>query len=424
MIMRSRLAGLLFVASIALLAGPAAPSGAAPTAPSGAAPTAPSPQGSGPRAVTGTVVHTTKRTAGFVVADHLGRLVAVHSARPLSPGLQVRLDVRRLSNGTYAAGAVRTLSTRRRAGLRGRVTYIAPSRSALVVSARGVSVLVRLRSGARARRALAAGAAASGIGASVVVDAELGSASTVTARDLRVLGHSTRPVDLEGVLETVSDRVLQISADDAGVSGASLTVHLPPGFDVSTLSAGDEVQLVARPEPDGSYTAIGASGDSSQQQADDSGAQQGDDGSCDPAADPACAGDGSCDPTADPSCADAGCDVSVDPTCTDGADPGPAVVCDPASDPTCLTGDGGPSSAPAGGPGGPGGVTPGRGATGPGGGTGAGGATGGDAPPPGSAGSPPVSDGPGVPAGAIQPSPPDGSGGSGGMVTSTAGAGT
>ena len=336
---RFRLAGVLLVAPLAF-----------PTAAAAAPRSRPA---SAPRSVSGTVVHATKRTGGFVVADHLGRLLAVHSARAVLPGSRVTVAAQRLSNGTYAAADLHSGTARRQARLRGRVTYIAPTRRALVVSARGVSLLVRLHphTGASAQRALAA-SSTSGIGASVVVDAQLGSGPSVTARDLRVIARSRRPVDLEGVVQHVSDRTLEISADDDAASGASLTVHLPAGFDVSSFAAGEEVQLVARPEPDGSFTAVGASGDSSQQQADSSDEQQGDDGSCDPSADSSCVNDGSCDAAADPNCADDGCDVSVDPTCTDGADPGPGVLCDPSSDPTCLSSSDSTPSAGAGGAGG------------------------------------------------------------------------
>jgi hypothetical protein len=262
------------------------------------------------RVLTATVVHATSRTHGFVVADSRGHLVAVHSSRTVSAGHRVTLKLRRLSNGTYAVRSLRRRGARHRARLRGTVTYVAAAAHAFVLSSRGVSVLVRTPAGHSPRRARAS-VADPAVGATVVVDANLGDSASVTADDVQVVGHASGPFDLEGVVQAVSGQTLTISADDDAASGATLTVHLPASFDATSYAPGDEVQLVVTANPDGTFTAVGSSDDSNAQQADNSDDQQGDDQSADDAS-----GDGtdtsvdSADTSSDPS-VDTGGDVLV-----------------------------------------------------------------------------------------------------------------
>jgi hypothetical protein len=296
--------------------------------------------------LTATVVHAPQRTHGFVVADGRGHLVAVHSSRRVSSGQRVRLKLRHLSNGTFSVRALHRSGARHRALLRGTVTYVATAAHAFVLSSRGVSVLVHTPAGGSARRARASVAGSATVGSAVVVDASLGDPSSVTAQDVQVVGQANGPFDLEGAVQAVSGQTLTVSADDADLSGATLTVHLPSSFDPTSYAPGDEVQLVVTPNPDGTFTAVGSSDDSNAQQADNSDDQQGDDQSAGDTS-----GDGSdtsgdvTDSSADPSADGSGDVVSGDASTTPGdAGSGAGYGSPPASSPSAGTAPG--SSGP------------------------------------------------------------------------------
>jgi hypothetical protein len=160
------------------------------------------------------------------------------------------------------------------------------------------------------------------VGTTVVVDASVDDPGSVTAQGVQVVGSAQGTLDLEGVVQSVSGQTITVSADDAEISGGSLIVHLPAGFDPTSYSPGDEVQLVVTANPDGSFTAVGSSDDSSAQQADNSDVQQGDDQS---------ATDGSGD----------GTDITGDNTDSSG-DPS----ADPGSSASGASGSGDTSGAP------------------------------------------------------------------------------
>lgn len=71
---------------------------------------------------------------------------------------------------------------------------------------------------------------------------------------------------------------MTISASDNNeIAGATILVHIPDTFDITTYHVGDVLQLVATPEADGSYTAVGTSDDGNVDQADNQNDKQGDD---------------------------------------------------------------------------------------------------------------------------------------------------
>ena len=217
-------------------------------------------------AVRGTVVHRNHRAHSFVVANHHGKLFAIHANRLRRPGRVVSVRVRRLANGTFAARHVRVLGRRHHARLRGTVTWAGRS-GAYTVSAHGASILVHPRH-------RSAGAPAPGT--RVETEVEIDDQGDVTEQDTQELGEDGNGVELEGTILAVDQgaRTLTLSADDEDQSGQSITVDVPAGFDITAFSPGDEVELHATPNGDGTFTLTAASDDGNAEQADD---QQGDD---------------------------------------------------------------------------------------------------------------------------------------------------
>jgi hypothetical protein len=224
-------------------------------------------------AIKGTVVHRNARAHSFVVATATGRLAAVHSRRSLRPGRVVRVAGRRLHNGTFAGRSVRLVGTRRRARLRGTVTWASRRTGAFTVSAPGASLLVR-----KAADPVPAP------GTAVVVDAQMDDDGQLQADDVHELGSDDDGMELEGVVLAVDSqaRTLSVSADDDGESGAAVTVHVPDGFDLNAFEIGREVELHVTELPDGTLQLVGSGDDDNAQEAergdDDQGDMDGDHG--------------------------------------------------------------------------------------------------------------------------------------------------
>jgi hypothetical protein len=226
----------------------------------------------------GTVVHDNKHADSFVVADARGRLSAIHAARRPAVGRSVTVTARKLRNGTFAAGRVKTGHTVKHARIRGLVTFADRRTGAFVVSTRGASLVVHGR-----RAGLSAAAAADTLpapGTQVSIDASLDEQGDIQADSVHDDGQNNDNADLEGVTLSIdaAARTLTISADDNDeISGGTILVHLPATFDLTLFHVGAVVQLVATPNPDGSYTAVGTSADGDSQEADGEHGQQGDD---------------------------------------------------------------------------------------------------------------------------------------------------
>ncbi len=90
-------------------------------------------------------------------------------------------------------------------------------------------------------------------------------------------GTQTSGIDLEGSVLAIDTtaRTLSISADDDSQSGQSITVTVPASIDLSLLTVGQEVELQATLQPDGTYVLQGSSSDEGVQGADNQDAEQG-----------------------------------------------------------------------------------------------------------------------------------------------------
>jgi hypothetical protein len=226
----------------------------------------------------GTVVHRSSHAQSFVVAAKSGRMTAVHARKGLKVGSIVKVDARRLRNGTYKLRKARVLGRSRRARLHGTVTYVNRRTGAFVVSSRGASVLVHRHKAVGAR---AADSTTPAVGDQVTVDANLDDNSgEVEEQDVQNEGQNTGAFELEGVVLAVDSaaRTLSVSADDDDQSGGTLTVNVPASFDITKFTVGNEVELRVTKNADGTYTLAETSGD-------DGDSEQADDGSDDQAGD-------------------------------------------------------------------------------------------------------------------------------------------
>jgi len=223
----------------------------------------------------GTVVHRNKHAHSFVVAKRSGQLVSVHARRSPALGRHVVVRGRYLHNGTFGARHITGGALSRKAHIRGVVTFVDKAHGRFVVSAKGVSLVVHQRSA----RMLAA-AALPAVGDVVTVDGEIDDQGDIDADNVENDGQNNDYADLEGQILSIdlTARTLTITADDNDeIAGASIVVHIPDTWDMSIYAVGDELDIVASLNTDGSYTAVGTSENGDFQQADDENGQQGDD---------------------------------------------------------------------------------------------------------------------------------------------------
>ena len=222
----------------------------------------------------GTVVHRNARAHSFVVANAHGALVAIHSKRGMKPGRIVRVDARRLRNGTFALSRVRVLGRTHHARIRGTVTFA--KRGAFVVSAPGTSLLVNDNPSSGQTPA---------VGDQVQVDGTIDDQGDIQEQDVQKTGSDSGNMDLEGTLLAVDQtaRTLSISADDDNQSGSSLTVDVPSSFDITQFAPGQEVHLTVTPNGDGTFTLVSSSEDDNSRDANNQQTQQGDDNQSDQA---------------------------------------------------------------------------------------------------------------------------------------------
>ena len=188
-------------------------------------------------------MHRNARASSFTLAAASGRLSAVHASHSPRLGSVVAVDAKRLRDGTYLAGRMHVFAGHRlsRVRLSGTVTYVSSRSRTFAISARGVSILVRLRG---ARVASAAAAQLPAPGTNVTVVGKLGADDDVTATSVEAGGQDQSGIDLEGTVLSIdtSARTLSISADDEDTSSGAVTVAVPSSFDLSQdLHAGSGV---------------------------------------------------------------------------------------------------------------------------------------------------------------------------------------
>jgi hypothetical protein len=226
----------------------------------------------------GTVVHRNASVKSFTVALRNGRLAAVHSTTRPRPGRVVVVTARELRNGTYSASKVRTVGRTHRARFRGTVTYVHRAKRVFTVSSRGVSMAIHRRAaGTRARSASDSWPA---VGSVVTVTTAIDDDGDVEEQDIKQEGKDDDGIEIEGKIVKVDEqaRTLTVTSDDDDETSGTLLVHVPASFDLKQFTVGQEVELRATLQPDGSYLLLGSASDDDENEADDDNHQQGDQG--------------------------------------------------------------------------------------------------------------------------------------------------
>ena len=225
------------------------------------------------KVVKGTVVHRNARAHSFVVADRSGRLTAIHSPRFVRVGSLVVVSAYGLRNGTLAARSIRIVGRRSQTRVRGVVTHVDTAGGTFTLSTRGVSMLV-----SRTRRGHVSSVdALPTVGTTVSVAGQLDGQGDLEAQTVTETGTQASGIYLEGTvlaIDTVA-RTLTISAEDTAQSGQSITVTVPASLELSTFTVGEEVELQATLQPDGTYLLQGSASDTGAQGASDQVDQQG-----------------------------------------------------------------------------------------------------------------------------------------------------
>lgn len=301
----------------ALLATPplAAPSPSAPGAPApppAEKPVKPAHEEPEPEAQTlaGTVVHQNPAAGSYALALGGGELISVHAAELPEPGSKLRLQLRRLSNGTFAEdGAAEEEGRASKATFHGTVSFVEadPVVPGYTVSGRGASLFVRVRPGSDGLapelpalgsfvtvtatiakpRAAAAEEPQAAAGESSAAETCAPDPSAAPSGDPEALlwqsraeaeGPPTSYLDLAGVLSGIcADRAqLLLSADDARESGKDLLISVPAGIELGKLRLGDSFLATATLGADGSLTLAGIAADERLKGADDVASAQGD----------------------------------------------------------------------------------------------------------------------------------------------------
>lgn len=204
-----------------------------------------------------------------------GHLIAVHSARRVRPGTKVRFaTLTRLGNGTFS-GSLAKVGRARRAHLIGTLVANLPGGS-FALSGRGTTFIVHHRRGVKASNEISSPPP---VGSTVSTHVSIDSSGALESKDVSEVSapDPTQPIEIEGRISAIdpSTSTLTVSVTDDGAS-ASFQVVVPATIGITTYSVGDEVELTATLNPDGStYTLVGSSQNGDSQEADDDAGEHG-----------------------------------------------------------------------------------------------------------------------------------------------------
>src|SRR5690349_15195034 len=197
--------------------------------------------------VRGTVVHRNAKTRSFVVASSTGHLTKVRSSHAMRLGRAVRVTGHRLRDGSLAASHVRAGARHRSARLRGTVTFANRSARRFTVSSAAGSIAVS------DDQADAADMPA--VGQQVVVTITVSPGGVLEEDGVDELGMDQGEVDVEGVVQAVDPaaHTVTITASDDDASGGTVTVGFPATFDLSGVAVGNEIEIKAVRQADGTF---------------------------------------------------------------------------------------------------------------------------------------------------------------------------
>ena len=218
-------------------------------------------------AFNGVVVAKQPKRDALVIASRSGVVRTVRASarrvRTIRTGQRLFFSAKRLSDGTFAARALRVTGRARRAVLHG---IVVRQRAGHILLSTGGS-LVTVRSSARGFAAVN--------GRHRPGDVVLANVSVtrngLRASSIRTIGHSDG-LELEGIFLGLNGNQLRLAVEDRG----EVFVTVPDGFQLPPLSPGDEVELVVSVDASGAFTL--ASIQTDDENDDDNGDDGGDDG--------------------------------------------------------------------------------------------------------------------------------------------------
>jgi hypothetical protein len=225
------------------------------------------------RHVRGVVVHRNTHAGSFIVAGSRGRLFAIHAAHSPALGSSVKVTVRRLRNRTFAARKVHVKGATNRVRIHGTVSHVNGLKKTFVVSAEGVSMLVK--SGRLA-------ASLPPVGRDVTVTGTLDDENEgqVEEEDLQEEGEDNSGFDVEGTIVAINttERTLTVTAEDDQTENETVTVHVPMSIDITMFHEGEEVDLTVTPLATGGFELVASNSDEGEQGAEDDEDEQGEQG--------------------------------------------------------------------------------------------------------------------------------------------------
>jgi hypothetical protein len=201
----------------------------------------------------GTVVDWRAASHTATIARPSGQLLAVHTRSRLAVGTTVAArHLTRLKNGTYAGTLVRDGRVRR---VRVRGVVVADLRGrGFALGAAGTTFVVHSgHHGASWKNSAAQESVP--VGSTVIADVQVGSGGSLSEIDVHDLTSATAPVEISGILTAMDPVAGTIVVTDThdGVTTA-YTIEVPPTVDMSTLTLGQEIHVLATPNPDGTYS--------------------------------------------------------------------------------------------------------------------------------------------------------------------------
>lgn len=164
-------------------------------------------------------------------------------------GHRLVFSARRLSDGTFRASSVRATGNARHAVIRGVVVRNQRRLHRLLISAGGTVLAVR----APARGFASNRGPRTGDRVEVRVTI---SEKGLSAGSLEEIGH-TDGLELEGIFLGIADGKLRLAVAHRG----EVLVTVPAGFQLPTLSPGDEIQLVVSVDAAGAFTLVSVEND-------------------------------------------------------------------------------------------------------------------------------------------------------------------
>jgi hypothetical protein len=189
------------------------------------------------------------------------------------------VSVRRLRNHTFAVRRGRRgperphiKGTRSQARVRGTVSHVNGAAKTFVVSAEGVSMLVK----GRAASTLPA------VGKMVIVTGTIDDENEgeLEEEDLQEEGEDNSGFDIEGTILEVNTvaRTLTVTAEDDQTENETVTVHVPMSIEISMFHEGEEADLTVSPLAGGGFELVASNSDDGEQGADDGEDEQGEQG--------------------------------------------------------------------------------------------------------------------------------------------------